>query len=319
MKDASLFLLAQKSYIRTVMMKTLNLPASADGLVLSLLASVPEGTPHGVFQIVHGMCEHKERYIPFMEFLAANGYVCVIHDQRGHGASVKSDRDMGYLYEGGWPAMVEDVRVVCDWAQQEYPGLDYTLLGHSMGSMDVRSFAKRYDSRLDRIFLCGSPANSPAKGFGKALARFYGRVRGWKFRPKFLQWLCFGSFNKAFEQEGWPAAWVCSDKEVLEEYHKDPLCAFRFTANGFYGLLGLMQDCYSPEGWRVERPQIPVHFMSGSEDPCRGSDKALQQAAELMRRVGYTDVDVKIYPGMRHEILNETDHLRVWNDILGLL
>lgn len=319
MKDASLFLLPQKSYIRDIMMKSLNLPASADGLTLSLLVSVPEGTPRGVFQLVHGMCEHKERYIPFMKFLTAHGYVCVIHDQRGHGASVKSVQDLGYFYEGGWRAMVEDVRVVCDWAQQEYPGLDYTLFGHSMGSMTVRSFAKRYDSRLDRLIVCGSPADSPAKGFGKALACCYGRVRGWRFRPKLLQWMCFGSFNKGFGQEGGPAAWICSNPEVLAEYYKDPLCTFRFTANGFKGLLGLMQDCYSPEGWQVDRPQMPVHFISGAEDPCRGSDEALQQAAELMRRVGYVHVDVKLYPGMRHEILNETDRQTVWDDILGLL
>ena len=301
------------------MIRSLTLPASADDLSLSVLVSVPEGTPKGVFQLVHGMCEHKERYLPFMEWLTERGYACVIHDHRGHGASVKSGDDLGFLYEGGWRAMVEDVRVVCDWAQQQWPGLDYTLFGHSMGSMAVRSFAKRYDSRLDRLFVCGSPSDNPAKGVGKALARFYGRLRGWHYRPKLLQRMSFGSFNKPFRDEGWPAAWVCSDADTLAAYHKDPLCTYRFTANGFYGLLGLMEDCYSPEGWRVDRPQMPVHFISGAEDPCRGSDGALQQAAELMRRVGYEQVDVRLYPGMRHEILNETDRLTVWNDILKLL
>ena len=301
------------------MIKTFTLPASADDLNLSVLVSTPESTPRGVFQIVHGMCEHKERYLPFIEFLTAQGYACVIHDLRGHGASVKSDRDLGYLYEGGWRALVEDIRVVCDWAQQQYPGLDYTLFGHSMGSMAARSFAKRYDARLDRLFLCGSPAESPAKGFGKSLASFFGRVRGWHYRPKFLQKLFFGSFNKAFEADGWPAAWVCSDPEVLAAYHQDPLCTYRFTANGFYALMGLMEDCYDPDGWRVDHPQMPVHFISGALDPCRGSDEALQQAAELMRRIGYEHVDVKIYPAMRHELLNETDRQTVWDDILQLL
>ena len=159
------------------MMKSLNLPASADDLTLSLLVSVPEGTPRGVFQLVHGMCEHKERYIPFMEFLTAHGYVCVIHDQRGHGASVKSVQDLGYLYEGGWRAMVEDVRVVCDWAQQEYPGLDYTLFGHSMGSMTVRSFAKRYDNdvTVPELGKGGAVADDgPAHKFVNGLqARFF--------------------------------------------------------------------------------------------------------------------------------------------------
>ena len=59
MKAASLFLLPQKAYLR-IMMKEMTLPASADGLALAMLVSVPEGTPRGVVQLVHGMCEHKE-------------------------------------------------------------------------------------------------------------------------------------------------------------------------------------------------------------------------------------------------------------------
>ena len=55
-----------------------------------------------IIQLVHGMCEHKERYIPFMEYLAEQGFVTVIHDHRGHGkgASVP-ERDLGYMYGSG--------------------------------------------------------------------------------------------------------------------------------------------------------------------------------------------------------------------------
>lgn len=301
------------------MIESFTLPASADALDLAVLVSVPERKPQGVVQLVHGMCEHKERYIPFMEWLTAYDYVCVIHDHRGHGASVKEERDLGYFYEGGWEAMVEDTRVVSDWILAQYPGLPYTLFGHSMGSMVVRSFAKRYDDRLDRLFVCGCPADNPAKGVGKSLAGFFGKTRGWHYRPKLLQQLSLGSYNKPFADEGWPAAWVCSDPDTLKAYHTDPLCTYTFTANGFYGLMGLMQDCYSTKGWKVSRPDLPVHFISGAEDPCRGSDKALNDAVEKMRKVGYRHVDLKLYPGMRHEILNEKDKRLVWDDILALL
>ena len=59
-----------------------------DGHLLAVLAVVPEKM-RGVMQIVHGMSEHKERYLPFMEYMARRGFACVIHDHRGHGASVK--------------------------------------------------------------------------------------------------------------------------------------------------------------------------------------------------------------------------------------
>ena len=67
----------------------------ADGLELSVLEVVPEGTLRGIVQLVHGMSENKERYQPFMEYLAAQGFLTVIHDHRGHGASVRHKRDLG--------------------------------------------------------------------------------------------------------------------------------------------------------------------------------------------------------------------------------
>ena len=45
----------------------------------------PDETPYkGILQLVHGMSEYKERYLPFMEYMAKKGYVCVIHDQHVH-------------------------------------------------------------------------------------------------------------------------------------------------------------------------------------------------------------------------------------------
>ena len=300
-------------------MEIFKLKASADGLDLSVALAEPQGEARGVVQLVHGMCEHKERYFPFMEWLASKGYACIIHDHRAHGASVKSADDLGYMYDGGWKAMVKDVKVVGDWARVRYPGLEFTLFGHSMGSMVVRSYARRYDYSIDRLFVCGCPSDNPAKTVGRILAWLMGTLGGWRRRPGLLQKMSFGSYNKPFAKEGFASAWVCSDRKVLEEYHKDPLCQFVFTTNGFYNLLGLMQDCYNPYGWRKDGLNIPVHFISGAEDPCRISDFDFRKAAQLMTRIGYTNVDCKLYVGMRHEILNETDHMKVWNDVLAQL
>ena len=283
--------------------------ASSDGLRLAMLISEPVGEPKGIVQIVHGMCEHKERYIPFMEYLSAHGYVCAIHDHRGHGETVLNEEDLGYMYKGGWRALVEDIKLVQNEIKASYPALPYTLFGHSMGSMAVRSFTKRYDDSIDTLFVCGCPSYNPAGG----------AFKGEHYRSPLLQNLSFGSFNKPFEDESYPSAWVCSDKDTLEAYHKDPYCMFTFTVNGFKNLLDLMKDCYNPKGWNMSKPNLPVHFISGAEDPCRISDKAIDKAADLMRRVGYRNTDLHLYPGMRHEILNETDRLQVWDDILSRL
>jgi alpha-beta hydrolase superfamily lysophospholipase len=300
-------------------METFTLKASADGLDLAGIVCAPAATPKAVVQMVHGMCEHKERYEPLMEYLAANGYACVMHDHRGHGASVKSPDDLGYMDKGGWKALVEDIRVVNDWIRQRFPSERIILFGHSMGSMAVRSFAKRYDDRIDALIVCGCPVDNPAKGAGKALAWIFGTTRGWHYRPHLLQKMSFGAYNKPFSGEHTRSAWVCSDPEALAAYNADPLCQYVFTANGFYNLMGLMQDCYGPKGWVLRHPAIPVRFISGEKDPCRGTDKQFHAAVDLMRKVGYSTVSFKVYPGMRHEIHNETGRDQVWRDLLQFL
>lgn len=111
-----------------------------DGLELDVLEVVPEGEIKGIFQIHHGMSEYKERYLPFMEYLAANGYVAAIHDCRGHGKSVKIKEDLGYLYRGGARALVEDAHQLTRELKEKWPSLPLILFGHSMGSMVVRMY-----------------------------------------------------------------------------------------------------------------------------------------------------------------------------------
>ena len=290
------------------------LDASADGLRLATSVIKPEGRPVGVLQLAHGMCDHKERYYPFMQHMAQHGYVCVVHDHRGHGETVKTPGDLGYMYSGGWRAMVEDLHIVNQWIHRQYSTLPLFMLGHSMGSMVARSYAKRYDSTIDTLIVCGSPSRNPAVGLARLCTLLAGHSR-----PQLLQRLTFGTFNRPFRHEGYPQAWVCSDAATLKAYHADPLCTFTFTANGFENLFALMQDCYSPRGWTVANPTMPVYFISGALDPCRLSDKAFHAAASLMTKMGYLHVSERLYPGMRHELLAETARQQVWRDVLHAL
>ncbi len=300
-------------------MQKFKIKTSPDGLELSGIVVEPDCRKmplSGIFQIVHGMCEHKERYIPFMEFMASKGYVCVIHDHRGHGETVLEEGDLGYMYKGGWKALVEDIRLVNEWIKGKYPGHKCVMLGHSMGSMAARAFTKRYDDHIDELFVCGSPSRNPVVGLGKFLADTIAFFRGGRYHSPLLQKLSFGKFNEPFKDEGFSSAWVCSDMDTLVAYHNDPLCMFTFTANGFSNLYGLMRDCYSPKGWKMSKPGMPVHFISGSEDPCLISKKDFEKAVHAMKAVGYQDTDSKLFNGMRHEILNETDKAMVWDYVL---
>lgn len=345
-----------------------------DDLDISCIITLPESaSPKAIVQLIHGMCEHKERYLPFMEYLSANGLACVIHDHRGHGESVKSSEDLGFFYDGGYEAMVDDVATVFAAAQSYLPTessaslangislnasnaapvasaasessdnatetaaapattsaapatpatttathsrLPRILFGHSMGSMVVRSFAKRYDDEIDMLIVCGSPSDNPAKGIGKWLSTQFGKRAGWRSRPALMQKISIGAYNKAFAKEG-PVAWLSTDKDNQAAYLSDPLCQFQFTANGFYNLMALMQDCYSTTGWAMRNPDLPVWFISGTDDPCRTSDKAFRKAVDAMIDRGYANTTAMSFSGLRHEILNETTRAQVWSHILA--
>lgn len=298
-------------------LRTVKLVSTTDGLEISVLYLCPvSGAPKGIVQLVHGMCEHKERYVPFMEYLAANGFASVIHDHRGHGESVKSSDDLGYFYEGGAKAMVYDIKMVTDWAKSAFPGLSLVLFGHSMGSMAVRSYTKRFDSELSGLVVCGSPSYNPGLVLGKFLASLNSKVFGKRHRPRLIQNMAFGAFNRNFRNESSHNAWICSDPEIVRAYDNDPLCTFQFTSDGFLNLFRLMQDAYSLKGWKCTSPDLPVLFISGDKDPCMADLDRFDEAVEKMRKTGYRHVSSILYPGMRHEILNEAGKERVWADVL---
>ena len=145
--------------------------SDADGLNISVLRCEPAGQPQGIVQLVHGMAEHKERYEDFMRFLAEHGYVSVLHDHRGHGKSVKEEADLGYMYNSGGAYLIDDIRQLNAQLHQEYPTMPVYMFGHSMGSLAVRAYLKRYDDTIDALIVCGSPSKNPAAGAGRLLAR----------------------------------------------------------------------------------------------------------------------------------------------------
>jgi alpha-beta hydrolase superfamily lysophospholipase len=198
-----------------------------------------------------------------------------------------------------------------------FPGCPVYLFGHSMGSLAVRSFTKRYDSHIDGLVVCGSPSRNPAAGAGKMLAKIIAAFKGERHRPALIQKIAFDGFNKRFSSEG-PNAWLSTDKENVSSYNADPLCGYCFTGNGFMGLFDLMMDTYSSDGWKIAKPELPVHFIAGSDDPCITSLKDFEAAVGHMKAMGYANVTARTYEGLRHEILNEVGREIIWQDVVSV-
>ena len=259
------------------------------------------------------MAEHKERYIPFMEYLAKHGFACFINDHRGHGSSVENQEKLGWFGKNGANGLVSDLRQVTDYAKSLYPALPFYLFGHSMGSLAVRCYLLENENQINGLIVCGTPAQNPAAGPGIALCKIIEKLKGNDYRSLFLQSMVTGPFDKPFASEGIKNSWLTNDRTVVEQYNLDPLCGYTFTANGYLSLMELLRDAYSQS--RAENPLLPVHFLSGELDPCHGGKANFMNAVNHLMNRGWKNVTWKLYPNMRHEVLNEIDKEKVWEDI----
>lgn len=296
------------------MKEHLIIKSSFDNLPLDVIVMRPDH-PKGIVQISHGMCEHKERYLDFMQFLCRAGYVCLIHDHRGHGKSIHNVHDLGYFYKNGDQGIVEDVHQLTEWIKHQYPKLPLYLFGHSMGSLVVRVYMKKYDDAIDGLIVCGSPSRNPAAKAGISLARLLTRLKGDHHHSILIQKIGFDAFNKRFDKQT-PNSWICSDQDVVKAYNLNPLCRFIFTTNGFECLFSLMNDTYSSMSWQMKNKEIPIHYIAGQEDPCIVSEAKFKEAYTFMKELGYQNVTAYLFEHMRHEILNESQKEIVYEHIL---
>lgn len=302
-------------------MKEMNkkLKSKCDGLEIGVSVFVPdESTPiKGIFQISHGMAEHRKRYFPFMEFLTENGYIAVINDHRGHGESVKEKEDLGYFYDDTANFIVEDLHQVTQNIKKEYPNLPVYLFGHSMGSLAVRNYIKKYDNEIDKLIVCGSPSKNAGATFGILLCKMIRLFKGEKYRSKLIQKLTFSSYGRKFKKEQSKNSWVCSSNETISEYDKDKECGFIFTLNGFINLFKLVNRTYSEKGWEKKNLELPIFFIAGDEDPVIGNlNKWIEAYEFLQNEIGYKNMSHKLYKGRRHELLNEDIKEKVYRDIV---
>mgnify|MGYP004583418237 FL=1 len=278
-----------------------------DGLKLEIAIMECEN-PKGIVQFSHGMAEHKERYFDFMQYLNERGYICVIHDHRGHGSSVKSKNDYGYFYTENVDYIVDDLFQVTEYVCEKYPGLEVTLFSHSMGTLVARCYLKKYDAYIGRLILCGPPTENSAAGLGLVLAKI--------IKPFYKEKKGNGLLNKmAFAGYEAENRWLSKNSDNVDQYESDELCGFLFTTNGFINLFQLMIKAFDKKGWNVTDENLPIFMIAGQEDPViQGKDK-FDDLRKFLVSVGYKNVSSKLYPTLKHEILNEKENQMIYEDI----
>lgn len=280
---------------------------------------LPEGEVRAVVIIHHGMAEHINRYADYVKHLTDMGYAVFMHDMANHGKSNQKTELLGYFGENdGYKNLVKDLKTVYDLAKKEFPDKKIIMFGHSMGSFIVRCFDCAYPGASDASVYMGTGGSNPAAGMGKAISNLIASIKGSTYKSKMLDKMTFGSFNKKTDKKT-SFDWLTRDSAIVQKYIDDDYCGFLFTVKGMNDLVNLNVWANSAECYNTVKKDLPILLVAGADDPVGAYSKGVNEVADKMKASGHTNVTVKLFPGCRHEVLNETNRQEVYEGIDAFL
>ena len=289
-----------------------------------IMCSPQDGKFNRILQMIHGMLEYIERYLPFFEYLTSKGFLVVGHDHLGHGQSINSKEDLGYFGEPNPNALIiRDIHTLRSIIQSKYPNLPYFMAGHSMGSYLLREYISLSGDGLAGAIIIGTGYESPCKSLmGINVCKIISCCKGIRHRSSFVKKLCLesGPYKKYDLTKTDPYnSWITSDPEMAKKYNEDQNMKFDFTLNGYIGLIEATK--FSCEENYVDkiRKNLPILLTSGDCDPVGNNGKGVEKVYKLMKSVGILDVTMKLFENDRHEILNEINRIEVFEYISNWL
>ncbi len=263
--------------------------SGADGRTLFRRGWVPDRVDR-VLLLVHGLGEHSGRYEEFGSWFARHDVAVHAYDQQGHGRSIGRRGHASHFHH-----FVDDLEIVLKSVSQEHQGPPIFLLGHSMGGLVVaRLLRERKTSLAGAICASGALALNPEVS----------KSRIWVLRLMRMllpRWrLAIGIESEA----------LSNDPAVGREYMEDPLVLKQMTV----GLAAEIFTAIQLAEVGTAEIQTPMLLLHGEDDamcPVEGS-RAFCQGMEAPS-------ELRTYPGLRHEILNEPTREAIFEDILSWL
>lgn len=289
----------------------------------AICCSPKNGNYTKVIQILHGMTEYIEKYLPFIEYLTSKGFIVVGHDFLGHGNSFTNSDDRGYFGEPDPNyLLIQDAHSLRLKMQEKYSNLPYFMMGHSMGSYLLREYITLYSDNLSGVILMSTGYTSPCLcscflAFLKGFACF----KGWHHRSKFIEKMMNGDSGQKKNDTSEPdynSSLLSRDPEVVKRLLSDKKSNFLFTLNGLYGLFQCVQKSCDPSNLVKIKKDLPILFISGDCDPVGENGKGVEKIYNIIKSVGSLDVTMKLFEKDRHELLLEPDkddvyeYIRVW-------
>ena len=295
---------------------------SADGKTpIHAVEWQPEGPVRAVVQLTHGVSEFILRYEPFAQYLTEHGFSVVGHDHLGHGGSVTPGAPRVYFGpKGSWDWVLADLEERRRLAEEAFPHVPQFLLGHSMGSFVTRTYLIRFPGRVDGAIIMGTGqmADLLTAG-GRLVAQLEALRLGETAVSPIISRLSFDAYNKLFAPNRTPFDWLSVNTDNVDFYIAHPLCGGAPTIGLFREMLGGISFIKKAKNLANMQKTTPILFISGEMDPVGDCGKGVKLAHENFRKAGMTDVELILYPGLRHEILCEHEAPQVYADILSWL
>lgn len=269
----------------------------------------------GAVVIVHGMAEHADRYDDFAKRLNREGYVVLADNHRGH--KFNPDGERGIVAPDSFENSVRDIKSVVDYAKQTY-GVGVALLGHSYGSFLSQRYLELYADTVVCCVLSGTAYMKGALvGMGKIIAGLQRFFVGGEKTGKLIDKMSFGAYNKPFESQGQRFAWLSRDRKKVAEYEADEYCGYPLSIDYYYYFFRSIQKMYS-DAVKSVPADLPILIAIGSDDPVSNKGVLAEKLYKFYLQNGL-NVELKVYPGARHEILNEINRAEVYNDFVAFI
>lgn len=291
-------------------------PSSDGAHQIHAVLYLPENPARGVLQIVHGINEYKERYEDFARFMTAHGFAVGIDDHLGHGESAGGPEGYGYFGARGEEHLVEDEHRFYIALETRFPTLPYFLLGHSMGSFITRRYLVTFNHDLTGYICMGTAGYKFGLYTGRAIAEALSKRRGEGYRSVFLKKLSQTGFNSHFLNEHDDLSWLSRNVDNRTAFGHEPRAAFMFTSGGYRSLFRLIESVTGRKWASRVGKSLPILIVSGEEDPVGDYGKGPEAVYQWLKKEGVKNVQLMLYPGARHELLNETNREEVCEDLL---
>lgn len=272
--------------------------------------------PKAVVQIFHGMAEHAGRYREFAKYLNKQGFIVYVDDHRGHGRTAGSVEELGCIGDDGFNNIVEDEHIIMKQIQEKYSQLPNIIFGHSFGSFIAQEYMIRYGEEVAGSVICGSAARTGVEvSLGKTIAYIQKSLHGDRKKSKLLDFLSFSQYNKGIKDSESKFAWLTRDPEEVKKYEEDPFCGTVFTAGFFYYLFKGISRLYLKDRLAQIPKNLPILIIAGDQDPVGNYGSLVKKLHNFYQDIGLKDLQLKLYSGGRHELLNEINKDEVFEDV----